>query len=253
MKIIQSWRLAILLTAGWATGAVAAPPSATEIVERVESLLWGKTAHAEFDMAITTPAWSRTMAMTVWMDRPTRSFARITAPAKEAGIRSLRIGSEMWNYMPNIERTIKIPPSMMLQPWLGTDFTNDDMVKESNVVSDYTHQLVAERNVDSTEVYEVESLPKPDAAVVWGKLVLVVRKSDLVPQKVSYFNERGELVRVLSYSEVKTMDGRAIPTRWEMQAVNKPGKHTTIVIKSIRYDRPIESDMFSLRNLAPKG
>ncbi len=226
---------------------------ATEIVEKAEQLLWGKTAVGEFDMTITTPTWSRTLALLVWMDRPTRSFLRIAAPAKDAGITSLRIGSEMWNYLPAIERTIKIPPSLMLQPWLGSDFTNDDLVKESSIVTDYTHRLLAEQNVGGNEAYRIEGLPKPEAAVVWGKIVYSIRKSDFVPLKLEYYDERGNLIRELTYSDVRTLDGRPIPTRWEMVPVTKPGKKTTITVKKISYDRPIGGDVFSLRNLKQKG
>jgi len=227
----------------------ASDPSATEIVDRADTLVWGKTMQGDMEMIITTPSWSRTMEIKLWQDRPTRSFARIVAPAKDAGILSLRIATEMWNYMPTIERTIKIPPSMMLQPWLGSDFTNDDMVKESSTVNDYTHRLVAQKKEGDVDVYEIESLPKPNVAVVWGKLNMIIRKSDFVPLKTGFFNERGELVRTITYSDIKQMDGRMIPTRWTMQPLDKPGKSTTIVVKSVQYDKPIANDVFSLQNL----
>jgi outer membrane lipoprotein-sorting protein len=239
------WVLPVALLAAPAWAA----PSAADIVERFDNLLWGKTLQGRFEMTITTPSWSRSLSMTLWTDRPAKSFVRITAPAKDAGILSLRIGSEMWNYLPGIERTVKIPPSMMLQPWLGSDFTNDDMVKESSIVTDYTHRIVAERAQDGTEVYEIESLPKPEAAVVWGKLSTVVRKNDFVPVSARFFNERGQLVRTLTYSEVRQVGGRSIPTRWEMHPEDQPGKKTTIVVKEAQYDAPIAADVFSLQNL----
>ncbi len=227
--------------------------SPTEIVERAEDLLWGKTASGSFEMTITTPSWSRTLALNVWMDRPTKSFLRITAPAKDAGITSLRIGAEMWNYLPAIERSVKIPPSLMLQPWLGSDFTNDDLVKESSLTTDYTHRLLGEKNLDGNDAWQVEGLPKPNAAVVWGKIVYSIRKSDFVPLKLEYYDERGDLIRALVYSDIRNVNGRTIPTRWEMQPLTKPGKKTTITVKSIYYDKPIDADIFSLRNLKQKG
>src|SRR3990172_4347313 len=211
-----------------------------EILDRVENLLWGKTMQGEFEMSITTPRWQRTLGMRVWMERPTRSFIRLLSPAKEAGIGSLRIRSEMWNYLPNVERTIKIPPSMMLQPWMGSDFTNDDLVKESSIINDYTHKVLATITLDDQPVYQVEALPKPDAAVVWGKIVFWVRRSDFVPLKQEYYSERGELVRVMTFSDIRPMGGRTIPTRWEMRPLSKPGNVTTIILKNVVYNCPFD-------------
>ena len=98
--------------------------------DRIEVLRWGKTVQGDYEMTITTPRWQRTLQLHAWMDRPKRSFIRILEPAKEKGIGSLRVGGEMWNYLPTVERTIKIPPSMMLQPWMGSDLTNDDLGRQ---------------------------------------------------------------------------------------------------------------------------
>lgn len=237
---------------GFASACACAAPTATEIVERAENVMWGKTLQAEMDMVITTPTWTKTLAIKMWMDRPTKAFARIIGPPKEAGITSLRINSEMWNYIPNIERTIKIPPSLMLQPWFGSDFTNDDMSKEGSNVTDYTHKIIGEPNISGQDVYEVEGLPKPNAAVVWGKVIFTVRKADFMPVKSAFYDERGELVRIMSFSDIRMIDGRNIPTRWTIQPVNKPGKNTGLVIKSVTYDKPINPDLFSLRSLTRK-
>ena len=223
--------------------------SGRDILDRVENLLWGKTMQGEFEMSIATPRWQRTLGLRVWMDRPRRSFIRILTPAKEAGIGSLRIGSEMWNYLPNVERTIKIPPSMMLQPWMGSDFTNDDLVKESSIINDYTHRILPTVPLDGQSVYQIEAIPKPDAAVVWGKIVYWVRSSDFVPLKQEFYSERGDLVRVMTYADVRPMGGRTIPTRWEMRPVAKPGNVTTIVMKEVAYNRPVAEEIFTQRNL----
>lgn len=223
--------------------------SGREILDHVEKLLWGKTMQGSIEMSVITPRWQRTLQLKVWMDRPARSFIRILSPAKEAGIGSLRIKSEMWNYLPNVERTIKIPPSMMLQPWMGSDFTNDDLVKESSVVDDYTHKILDVDQEGGADVYRVEAIPKPDAAVVWGKIVYRVRKADLIPLRYEYFSERGELIRTMRFSDVRAMSGRIIPTRWEMRPQDKPGNVTTIVLKSAVYDRPIDPEIFTQRSL----
>jgi outer membrane lipoprotein-sorting protein len=232
-----------------ASAVRAQDPDGRQILERVERLLWGRTVQGDYEMSITTPRWQRTLALRVWMERPRRSFVRILAPAKEAGIGSLRIGSEMWNYLPSVERVIKIPPSMMLQPWMGSDFTNDDLVKESSILDDYTHKVVGTTMVDGQEAWQVDATPKPDAAVVWGRVLYTVRKHDFMPLKQEYFSERGELVRVMSFAEVRALGGRTLPTRWEMRPVAKPGNVTTIVLKDAVFDRPVDEAVFTQRNL----
>ena len=241
--------LLIALAFLFGSPATAQEPSAREIVNRVETLLWGKTVQGEYEMTITTPRWQRTLALRAWMERPRRSFIRILAPAKEKGIGSLRIGAEMWNYLPNVERTIKIPPSMMLQPWMGSDFTNDDLVKQSSVIDDYTSKILREELAGGAPAYVLELIPKPDAAVVWGKILYWVRKSDFIPVKEQFYDERGALVRVMSFSEIRPMGGRTIPTKWEIRPSDKPENSTTILVKSAVYDRPVDPEIFTQRNL----
>lgn len=248
MKTLARAMLVMLVMLA-ATTTRAEEPSAREILDRVERLLWGTTVQGEYEMTITTPRWQRSLGLRVWMERPKRSFVRIMSPAKEAGIGSLRIGSEMWNYLPNVERIIKIPPSMMLQPWMGSDFTNDDLVKESSIIEDYTQKILGISALDGQASYQVEAIPKPDAAVVWGRVLYWVRQSDFVPLKQEFYSERGELVRVMTFSDVRTVGGRTLPTRWEMRPVAKPGNFTTVVLKDARFNQPVDEAVFTQRNL----
>jgi len=229
--------------------AQAAEPSGEELVAHVEQLLWGQTSQGAAEMTIVTPRWQRSLKLRFWMDRPDRSFIRILSPPKEAGIGSLRIRSEMWNYLPSIERTIKIPPSMMLQPWMGSDLTNDDLVKESSAVEDYTHRLTGRAMQDGVEVYVVESTPRPDAAVVWGKLVYRIRVDQRLPLRQEYYDERGVLVKVMTLDQVRELDGRLLPTHWVVRPLAKPGNRTEFRIDEMRFDRPIDAEIFTLGNL----
>jgi len=239
--------LAGLLVTG--APALAAEPTGHELVEHVERLLWGKTNHGLSEMTVTTPRWERTLKMRFWMDRPRFTLIRILAPPKEQGIGSLRIGAEMWNYLPKVARIIKIPSSMMLQPWMGSDFSNDDLVKESSMVEDYTHTLTGTTMLDAVPAFRVQSIPKPDAPVVWGKIVYFIRVSDRIPLKQEYYDERGELIKVMSFSDVQPRGGRRIPTRWTMQPVAKPGHRTVMRIHEIAFDRPIDAGVFTQANL----
>lgn len=224
-------------------------PTGSEIVERAERLLWGRTMQARMEMAVTTPRFQRTLTMQVWVERPRRSFVRVLAPAREAGIGSLRIDDEMWNYLPAIERTIRIPPSMMLQPWMGSDFTNDDLVKESSIVTDYDHRVLGVQDSGGVPAWIVEAAPKPGAPVVWGRIVLRIRQADFIPVAQEYYDERGRLIRVLQFSDVRSLGGRVIPTRWEMHPTDTPDNSTTIVLQSATWDARIDATIFTQRNL----
>jgi outer membrane lipoprotein-sorting protein len=243
-RIAISACLMLAATTSWAD-----EPSGREILDRVERLLWGTTVQGDYEMTIATPRRQRTLSLRVWMDRPKRSFVRVLSPAKEAGIGSLRIGGEMWNYLPNVERIIKIPPSMMLQPWMGSDFTNDDLVKESSILDDYTHKVLGVSAVDGESAYQVEAIPKPEAPVVWGRVVYWVRKSDIIPLKQEFYSERGELVRVMTFSDVRKLGDRTLPTRWEMRPVAKPGNVTTVRLKDAVFNQPVDEAVFTQRNL----
>jgi outer membrane lipoprotein-sorting protein len=241
--------LAGMLPLGALAPTVAQPSEGRDLLDKVEKLLWGSTVQGDYEMIIVTPRWQRTLGLKVWMDRPKRSFVRIVSPAKEAGIGSLRIGAEMWNYLPNVERIVKIPPSMMLQPWMGSDFTNDDLVKESSILDDYTHRVLGSERIDGAEVVRVEAVPRPEAAVVWGRIVYWVRRADSIPLKQEFFSERGERVRVLSFSDVRPVGGRVLPTRWEMRPDAKPGHVTTVRLIDAVFNQPVEDEVFSQRNL----
>lgn len=232
-----------------APGAYAAPPDAHELVVKTDQALRGKTQQGKASMTVRTPDWERTLEMEYWSVNPDKSFIRITAPAKEEGIATLRIESSMWNYLPKVERVIKIPPSLMLQPWMGSDFTNDDLVKESSLVHDYTHEIVGEVEEGGDACYRVLATPKPDAPVVWGKLMLVIRKSDALPRKEEFYDEKGKLNKVLSYEDIRDAGGRNYPMRWKMVSVTKPGHETVLEYSDLQFDHRIPERIFTQENM----
>lgn len=223
--------------------------SGKEIIKRMDRLLWSETSQGYYEMKIITPHWERTLKLRVFEKHRQKTFIRILSPPKERGVATLRIGYEMWNYLPSVERIIKIPPSMMLQAWMGSDFTNDDLVKESSIVNDYHHRRLAIERINGFSAYKVEALPKEDAPVVWGRILYWVRTGDFVPLREEFYNEKGELIRVLTFSDIREMDGRTIPTRWEMVPLKKKGRKTILRIIEIRFDSPIDDSIFTLRNL----
>lgn len=224
--------------------------TAEEIVDRAERMLRGKTSRGTYEMTVVTPEYTRSMKMEYWWDDANdRSLIRTIAPKKEAGNKWLKIGNEMWNYLRATETTIKIPPSMMLQSWNGSDFSNDDLVRESSMREDYTHEIIAEEELNGEACWKIASTPRPSAAVVWGRLYTWVRKKDFLPSVAQYFDEKGLLVRYLVYSDFRKMDGRVLPTRWSMYNKIRDGHRTEFVILDVDFDVAISDRVFSFREL----
>jgi outer membrane lipoprotein-sorting protein len=247
-KILAIFALLALLGLGQGFAA-AEDQRAREIVDQVDRLLRGKSSMATVEMQISTQNWQRTLAMQIWSRGTENALVRINKPKKEAGTATLKVGNNIWNYLPKVNRTIKIPTSMMMASWMGSHFTNDDLVKESRLIRDYfiTISFAGERN--GAEVYEFTLTPKPEAAVVWGTVVLEVRQADLMPTWQRYYDEDDKLVRELAFSQYKMMGERLIPTRLVMQPVDKPGEQTAVTYDAITFDVEISKDTFSLRNL----
>jgi len=242
-------RLSVIAFLGVFPGiALGAAPSAESLIEGMEGTLWSDSNHGRFIMRIETEYWARELNLEAWMDRPEKALIRIHAPKKEAGIGSLRIGDAMWNYLPKVDRTIKIPPSMMLQPWMGSNFSNDDLVKESSFVDDYIHEVTGSEETDGVTVYRVASTPKPDAPVVWSRLEFQIRE-DHIPVAMTYYGERDKAIKTMTYSAIDSLGGRQIPTRWTMVDADNPESRTVIEIESIEFDLPLEDDLFTLRRL----
>lgn len=243
--------LALVARAAAAQGAPAAAAHETprEIVDRVDRMLRGASSRADMVMEISTEHWRRSLEMQVWSLGTTYAFVRVVAPAREAGSATLKVGDEVWNYLPRVDRTIKVPPSLMMGSWMGSHFTNDDLVKESRMVDDYDIAVGFDGARDGVPVWEFVLTPKPTAAVVWGRVVMQVRQADLMPTWARYYDERGNLVRTMTFADYRTFDGRLVPAEMTVRPEDKPGEHTTVRYRSLAFDVPLSPDFFSLRNL----
>ncbi len=242
-------RTALLLLFSVWTASAADAPDADAIAQKCDAALKGKTQTGAASMTVRTPEWERTLQMRFWYDYPDKTLVRITAPAKEAGSGTLRIGSNMWMYLPSVERVIKVPPSLMLQSWMGSDFTNDDLAKESSLPNDYTHRIEGEATVEGDACFRLVATPKPNAPVVWGKLVVLVRKSDFLPRRQEYYDEKGTLEKVLSFDEIRRAGSRNYPMHWRMVSVRKPGHETVLAFSSLEFDAVVPAGVFDQRNL----
>lgn len=222
---------------------------AKEIVQKADELMRAKSSYTELTMKIVKPDWSREMAMKVWALEPDYSIIYITEPARDKGTVTLKRKTEVWNWLPSAQKVIKIPPSMMLQSWMGSDFTNDDLVKESSVIKDYTHKLIGKEKLDGMDCYKIELTPKPDAGVVWGKIIAWIAKDTYLEPKVEYYDEDGFMIKQFVGSNLQKMDGRNIFTHWEMIPEDKPGNKTIMDYNKIQFNIKTDESFFSEQNM----
>ena len=227
--------------------------SALEIVQKADEKMRGSTSQGELIIRTVRPGWTRETTVRTWIKGTDMALILVLAPAKDKGIVFLKRKKEVWNWMPSLERTIKLPPSMMSQSWMGTDFTNDDLVKESSIVHDYTHSIIGDTVVSGRSSYIVQMIPKPEAAVVWGKLIVTIDKKDLLELHTRFYDEDGTLVNTMNGYDVKLMDGRLIPTRFEMIPADKPNQKTIMIYKNIRYNQPIDNALFTTQRMQTIG
>jgi len=223
--------------------------SAREILERVDQLLRGNSSRARVTMEITTEHWSRALEMEVWSLGTDYSLVRLRSPAREAGTATLKADQEIWNYLPRVDRTIKVPPSLMMGSWMGSHFTNDDLVKESSIVDDFEFEVAFDGVRDGVLVWEFSMIPKPEAPVVWARVEEQVRQADLMPTWVRYYDEDDELVRTMLFSDYVTMDGRLVPATMDVIPADKPDERTTLIYHELEFDIDVDEGFFSLRNL----
>lgn len=220
-----------------------------EIVRKADEKFRGTSSIGELTMIIERPSWSRTVSMKNWTLGNDYSLIYITAPAKEKGQVFLKRDKEMWNWVPNIERMIKIPPSMMMQSWMGSDFTNDDLVKESSMADDYDQKLLGEEEIESYNCYKIELIPHDDAAVVWGKVIMWISKEELHWLKAEFYDEDEYLVNTEILSDIKKMDDRVMPTRLEMIPADEEGHKTIMIFEKIDFNVDIKQSFFSQQNM----
>ncbi|HTP13612.1 MAG TPA: outer membrane lipoprotein-sorting protein [Bacteroidota bacterium] len=222
---------------------------ATEIIRKADDLMRGKSSYAVFTMTIEKPSWKRTMTMKAWSLEPDFSLVYVTEPARDKGTVTLKRGNEVWNWLPSVQKVIKIPPSMMLQSWMGSDFTNDDLVRASSIVKDYTHRLLGRERYEGQECYKIELVPKPEAGVVWAKVLVWISTEGYLEYKTEYYDEDGTLVKSFLGSNVKKFGDRRLPAHWEMVPYNEPGNRTILEYDELRFDEQIGNDFFSLQNM----
>ena len=220
---------------------------AKAIIKKLEKNLRGDYMYSTMSMIVTSKRGKRTVKIESWSKGNTKSFMKILYPQKDKGITFLKINTQMWQYIPKIERTIKIPSSMMLQSWMGSDFTNDDMVKESSLEEDYNAKLLSKSSNRAT----LELIPKEDAAVVWGKIIVEVDLKNAVPTKETFYDDRMKKVRVMTFSKVEQHGSHRVPMVMELKPLDagKKKNRTKIIFEKVNFDAKIDPSYFTKQAL----
>jgi len=238
-------RLLLLLSILLLLPTLAAAADLRALIRKVEQQYMGLSSKSVMTMSVKAEHWERSLTMEAWSLGREHFLIRILEPAKERGVATLKVERNVWNYLPKVDRVIKVPPSMMGGAWMGSHITNDDLVKANHIDEDYTFELLEE----SDSRYTIACLPKPEAAVVWGKVVYEIIRPQEVPGKVVYYDEAQVPVREIVFDDVQRVDGRVLPLRMTVQPFDTPQERTIIHYDSIDFDIQLDRGFFSLRNL----
>lgn len=223
--------------------------TATEIMRKVTENRQGETLYSEVTMTIVRPTWTRDVGIKNWTKGEKYSLILITSPAKDKGQAFLKREKDLWNWLPSIDRMVKMSSSVMGQSWMGSDFTNDDMTKHSSKLEDYTHELNGSETIRGEECYRLTLIPKEDAAVVWGKIIVWITKQDFIEVKSEFYDEDGLLINTYNGYDIKEYQGRKIPSRLEVIPADKPNQKTVLTVHKNDFNMPMSDGFFSQQNM----
>ncbi|WP_367391397.1 outer membrane lipoprotein-sorting protein [Lewinella sp. LCG006] len=222
---------------------------AAEIIRRAEDKLRGASSYSEMKMTVVRPDWSREVTLKSWSVGTEKSLILITGPARDKGVAFLKRDQEIWNWQPTIDRSIKMPPSMMMQSWMGSDFTNDDLVRESSILKDYNHRILGEEMIGDRKCWKIELQPKPEAAVVWGKIQMWIDKTDYLQLKTTFYDEDDYLVNTMQGKAIKQLGGKLLPSIMEVIPAEEEGHKTILEYITLDFNVNLKDDFFSVQNM----
>lgn len=225
----------------------AQPPSLAEVTERLDDLYTSRASIARVELSVTTPRNSRTLRMRVWTRGENRALIVIESPARERGTATLRRDRNLWNYLPRISRTIRVPPSMMLSSWMGSDLTNDDLTQSSDYTDDFTGRIVG--RAEDGRGWRIRYTAREGVVGLWRRIEFVVSDDGTIPIRAEYFDRRDRLARVMRFEDVREMDGRRIPTRLIIEPRDREGHRTEMRYVDIDFDANVSESHFSLTQL----
>ena len=248
MNKLTGQKLGLAILTLMSVDSLARAQDARELVRNAIDHWRGLTSYTEMTMVIHRPDWERSMSLMAWTEGDKRSLVRVTAPTRDRGNSTLMDDNNMWSFSPKINRVIKIPSSMMGQSWMGSDFSNTDISRADDIVDQYVHTLLNTTEVEGQTVYEIQSVPLENAAVVWGKEILKIRDDNVLVEQ-GFYDQDGELVKQMTSLEIGEMNGRTIAIRQRMGKVETPGEWTEITVATVEYDIELDDNVFTLSNL----
>jgi outer membrane lipoprotein-sorting protein len=233
----------------FSTCAIASNLDPEIILNNVDDIYRSNTSHGILTLSVKTSNWQRSLTLEQWSKGNDMHLLKVLKPKKEKDLTTLRVDNNVWNYMPKVKRVVKIPSSMMSSSWMGSHFTNDDLVKQSRMVIDYDFSITYEGLRDGVDIVEISCIPKKNAAVVWGKVEAIVYRNDFIPLNIVYYDEDLKLSRTLKFSNIQVLGGKKIPLQMKMIPTDEPEESTAILWEKIEFDIVIKDDFFSLRKL----
>ena len=246
LKIIVTF---ILFKIFFSTCASASNLDPEIILNNVDDIYRSNASHGILTLSVKTSNWQRSLTLEQWSKGNDMHLLKVLKPKKEKDLATLRVDNNVWNYMPKVKRVVKIPSSMMSSSWMGSHFTNDDLVKQSRMVIDYDFSITYEGLRDGVDIVEISCIPKKNAAVVWGKVEVIVYRNDFIPLNIVYYDEDLKLSRTLKFSNIQVLGGKKIPLQMKMVPTDEPEESTAILWEKIEFDIVIKDDFFSLRKL----
>ena len=223
--------------------------SAKEIIRKAEEKMRGETSRTSMTMKIIRPSWSRTISLTSWLKGSEYSLTVVKAPDKERGKTFMKRENQLWQWLPSINRMMKMPPSMMSEGWMGSDFSNDDIIKEFSLVKDYNHEIIGSEQISGKECYKIRLNPKEGAAVVWGKILKWITKDEFLQLRTEYYDENENLIKTEEASNIKKLGGRELPSEFVIFPENKEGHKTRMTMENIEFNISFEPRFFSKQNM----
>jgi len=234
-----------LLTGSFTTSSL----TAEQILKKAEQKLAASSVIATLDVTIKRPKWSKTMSLKTWSKGTEYAMAYILGPEKDKGTVYLKSQNEVYNYLPKIKKTVKLPATLLAQNWMGSDLSTDDLVKMTNYLQDYNATISGSETVSGRACYKITLTPKSTANVIWGKLIVSIDKTDFIQLKTVFYDEDLEVVNTLIGSDIKNFGGKKLAAKYVMMPSDKPGEHTTIIYKNVSFNSPIASSFFTKSNM----
>ena len=234
------------------TVALMAPPLPTveAVTQKLDDLYRSKSSVARIRMEVKTKHFERALEIDAWSIGEDDALMVIRAPARERGTATLRTDEGLWNYAPRADRLMRIPSGMLSESWMGSHFTNDDLMRESSWDDDYDTTLDWFEPPDEKGATYLRAtmIPKKNAAVVYTKVVQVLTADAWLPVRAEYYDGH-EIVRRMHFEDVKVMGGRMLPTVMRVVPTDKPDELTRVVYERIEFDGKIDRDLFTPRGL----